>query len=235
LSGIADEPQQMLELALSPRTIETQPMSTIIISDKNQGKLLTKDLEEASERNLLTEQPPLSNSKRLTDEMRASGAGDTLRVKFKTESVSNDSTSYQLPLSDSERLMRRVNIQSGHLDHDELQSKSRIRTGKKIAQEPLKDHKEVARGRQKDTERIPEECSDRIKFNTQSSVTENPNTKIAAREKTCNNCHKSYLQMRRCSRCSQTYYCNEQCQQSDWSQHKKGCKPKQQLKNNFFT
>lgn len=42
--------------------------------------------------------------------------------------------------------------------------------------------------------------------------------------KRCGNCQKSGESLLRCSRCKSTYYCDVQCQRSDWKTHKKTCR-----------
>ena len=39
----------------------------------------------------------------------------------------------------------------------------------------------------------------------------------------CSNCQKSSSQMKRCSRCRESFYCCAQCQRDDWPVHKLTC------------
>jgi hypothetical protein len=39
----------------------------------------------------------------------------------------------------------------------------------------------------------------------------------------CNFCNKESKDNKRCSRCKSVWYCDEECQRKDWTQHKKCC------------
>ena len=41
--------------------------------------------------------------------------------------------------------------------------------------------------------------------------------------KSCTYCHNDQVELSHCSRCKTTYYCNQDCQRSDWPNHKKTC------------
>lgn len=48
------------------------------------------------------------------------------------------------------------------------------------------------------------------------------------RERTCAKCQKTGVNLSRCSRCKDTFYCSRDCQKEDWSSHKVKCVPPSQ-------
>jgi hypothetical protein len=53
---------------------------------------------------------------------------------------------------------------------------------------------------------------------------------IAASKKTCSLCLKPLEKVQRCSKCKTAYYCSRQCQEKNWSVHKKQCEQQQNTK-----
>eukprot|EP01084_Bolivina_argentea_P270676 460314_1 len=52
----------------------------------------------------------------------------------------------------------------------------------------------------------------------------NNDIKLKNGQHKCSKCNKISNNLQRCSRCKQTYYCNVDCQKSDWKKHKQICK-----------
>lgn len=55
----------------------------------------------------------------------------------------------------------------------------------------------------------------------------------------CNHCNRSvlddaFLELRKCNRCAQAWYCSKRCQHKAWSSHKLGCREKEQIQIGDF-
>ena len=54
----------------------------------------------------------------------------------------------------------------------------------------------------------------------------------SSENKCCSNCGVKITNVLRCARCRQTCYCSQECQKSEWNEHKKTCVPSPELLEN---
>ena len=54
------------------------------------------------------------------------------------------------------------------------------------------------------------------------------------KSKTCDNCLKTSDSLKKCTKCRQMFYCDQNCQQNDWKYHKNECKLFTNKPNNSF-
>ena len=51
-----------------------------------------------------------------------------------------------------------------------------------------------------------------------------PEHEVSQAARICSRCAELKLEMKKCSRCLDAWYCNAECQRADWPAHKKACK-----------
>ncbi|OAL52511.1 hypothetical protein IQ07DRAFT_505943 [Pyrenochaeta sp. DS3sAY3a] len=64
-------------------------------------------------------------------------------------------------------------------------------------------------------------------FNTLRPMASTESMNISLSSKPCSTCSGQPAR-RRCSRCKSAYYCDRNCQKSDWKTHRNVCEPAQQ-------
>lgn len=68
----------------------------------------------------------------------------------------------------------------------------------------------------------PEAFADWVR-NSDAIGTQHTTNALIGLMRSCNVCKKYGLTLPKCSGCKKVYYCSEQCQHSDWKEHKKNC------------
>lgn len=53
-------------------------------------------------------------------------------------------------------------------------------------------------------------------------------------QRTCHNCRKTDSEMMQCSKCKIGFYCNKECQTTDWKKHKEFCSCSDEIKRNYI-